>query len=191
MILKFGVLFLLLCCSTQAAARMYQWVDPSTGITQLSGKPPPWYRSGVGGPRVFVFEQGRIIDDTGIKVPATDRELLRQQALLDARQNTGKGGKVLRDVGRAQAARKQEGSKQPSAKKTKPSGPSSEPDTGSRPPSKERPAVTPPPTAQEKAMKAVISRWEKSRADQARKIVGAEGAAPDAPPPPPPGSVQP
>jgi len=26
-------------------AQMYQWTDPESGTTQLSGKPPAWYRS--------------------------------------------------------------------------------------------------------------------------------------------------
>jgi len=51
------------CQSTQA--QMYQWNDPETGTTQLSGKPPAWYRSVEGGPRVFVFNRGKVVDDTG------------------------------------------------------------------------------------------------------------------------------
>jgi hypothetical protein len=60
---------------------MYQWVDPDNGTTQLSGKPPVWYRSGENGPRIFVFDKGRVIDDTAIEVSAAERNRLRQQAL--------------------------------------------------------------------------------------------------------------
>jgi hypothetical protein len=62
---------IILLCMLQimpVAARMYQWNDPATGTTQLSGAPPAWYRSGETGPRVFVFERGRLIDDTGVAV---------------------------------------------------------------------------------------------------------------------------
>ena len=59
---------LLIICSTNVSARMYQWQEPDTGTTQLSGKPPAWYRSTAGGPRVFVFDDGRLIDDTAVKV---------------------------------------------------------------------------------------------------------------------------
>ncbi|MEJ2760850.1 MAG: hypothetical protein P8126_04760 [Gammaproteobacteria bacterium] len=162
---------------------MYQWVDPATGITQLSGKPPPWYRSGEGGPRVFVFEHGRVIDDTGIKVPASEREQLRRQALLDANRKTQKTDEALLDARRLQDAMKQEEDKQPPAENA---APQSGPTAGSRPPPKRKPAKSPPSTAQEKAMKAVISRWEKSRTDQAKEIIGNQSAAPDAAPPPPP-----
>ena len=82
--LRSTVIILCLCCSTPVAARMYQWVDPQTGTTQLSGKPPPWYRSGDRGPRVYVFDNGKVIDDTGIRVSDSERERLRNEALLSA-----------------------------------------------------------------------------------------------------------
>jgi len=82
MIRKILLFVLLLQISSVAVARMYQWTDPDTGTTQLSGKPPSWYRSGDTGPRVFVFENGRVIDDTGISLPESENERLRQDALL-------------------------------------------------------------------------------------------------------------
>lgn len=66
---------------------MYQWVDPDNGTTQLSGKPPVWYRSDAGGPRVFVIENGKVIDDTGTEVSDEQRDELRQQALLKAEED--------------------------------------------------------------------------------------------------------
>ena len=72
---------------TPAQARMYQWQDPDTGTTQLSGKPPSWYRSGRIGPRVFVFENGRIIDDTDVVLSDEHRELMRQRAYLQAEED--------------------------------------------------------------------------------------------------------
>ena len=78
------LLVLLLVFSSPAGARMYQWVDPESGSTQLSGKPPMWYRGTENGPRVFVFENSRVIDDTNIEVSDSEREKLRQQAFLKA-----------------------------------------------------------------------------------------------------------
>jgi len=46
------------------AAPMYQWTDPQTGSVQLAGHPPPWFRTGAPGPRVRVFEHGKVVDDT-------------------------------------------------------------------------------------------------------------------------------
>ncbi len=61
-------------------ARMYQWVDPGTGTTQWSGRPPAWYRGSQGGPRVLVFDGGRLIEDTARRVPDAERDVLRTQA---------------------------------------------------------------------------------------------------------------
>ncbi len=74
------LLILLLFTTLSVEARMYQWLDADTGTTQLSGKPPTWYRSDQAGPRIFVFDAGKIVDDTGIKVSEEHRELLRQRA---------------------------------------------------------------------------------------------------------------
>ncbi len=81
MILR-SVLFLSLLFGTIVQARMYQWVDPASDTTQLSGTPPTWYRSAEGGPRTFVIEKGQIIDDTAIKISDEQRNLLRQRAYL-------------------------------------------------------------------------------------------------------------
>jgi hypothetical protein len=63
-----------------ASARMYQWVDLGTGTTQWSGRPPAWYRGSQRGPRVLVFDGGRLIDDTARRVPDAERDVLRTQA---------------------------------------------------------------------------------------------------------------
>ena len=78
-----------------AEARLYQWVNPDSGYTQLSGKPPSWYRSEQSGPRVFVFENGQLLDDTNVVVNDAQRQELRwlafslaneeQQALSEER----------------------------------------------------------------------------------------------------------
>jgi hypothetical protein len=68
---------------TIAEARMYQWVSPQSGYTQFSGKPPAWYRSAGGGPRVQVFENGKLIDDTIRPVSRSVRESLRARAFQE------------------------------------------------------------------------------------------------------------
>ncbi|MDZ7734825.1 MAG: hypothetical protein U5P41_00710 [Gammaproteobacteria bacterium] len=68
MLRNFIIIIMLVIFMQPAAARMYQWVDPVSGRTQLSGTPPAWYRSGDDAPRVFVFEKGQLVDDTGVTV---------------------------------------------------------------------------------------------------------------------------
>ena len=67
-----------------ADARLYQWMEPDTGTTQLSGMPPAWYRGTVPGPRVQVYENAELIDDTAIVVPAAQRRALREAAFGSA-----------------------------------------------------------------------------------------------------------
>lgn len=69
--------------SMPAQARMYQWVDAESGNVRLSGEPPAWYRSGERAPRVLVFEDGRMVDDTAVVVPAEKRRALREAAFLE------------------------------------------------------------------------------------------------------------
>jgi hypothetical protein len=72
--------------SPGAGARMYQWVGAGSAAVQLSGEPPPWYRSGQGGPRVRVFDNGNLVDDTAIALPAAQREALREAAFRESEQ---------------------------------------------------------------------------------------------------------
>ncbi len=80
-LIRILIVFLLLS-SVNVYARMYQWTEPGTGTTQLSGKPPAWYRSIAGGARVFVFDKGRLIDDTAVQVSDEVRQHMRQQAFV-------------------------------------------------------------------------------------------------------------
>ena len=80
-------LMILLFFSQSAQAEMYQWDNPETGTTQLSGKPPAWYRSVEGGPRVFVFNHGKVVDDTGIDVSDEQRIALRTNAFVRAEED--------------------------------------------------------------------------------------------------------
>ena len=63
-----------------STARLYQWHDPSTGTLQLAGRAPPWYRDSKQGPRVRVYQAGRLLDDTARAVPPDDRAALRAAA---------------------------------------------------------------------------------------------------------------
>lgn len=63
--------------SAPASARMYQWIDSATGTVQLSGSAPAWYRNARPGPRVFVFENGRLVDDTARPLPPTAGAMTR------------------------------------------------------------------------------------------------------------------
>jgi len=69
-----------LILTAAAEARMYQWSDPASGTVQLSGTPPAWYRGAAPGPRTFVFDDGRLVDDTAIPVSELQRRALREQA---------------------------------------------------------------------------------------------------------------
>jgi len=89
------VIFIILSSHT-AIARMYQWVDPENGTTQLSGKPPAWYRSKEDGPRVFVFERGKIVDDTSIRVSDEQEKILRQRAFLKVEEDKETARKKIR-----------------------------------------------------------------------------------------------
>lgn len=70
----------LMIVTKDADARMYQWTNPDTGRVQLSGSPPAWYRGVHSGPRVFVFDNGELIDDTAVPVQETQRLELRFEA---------------------------------------------------------------------------------------------------------------
>ena len=74
------LLLLLLLLSTSAGARMYQWQDPNSKSVQFAGVPPAWYRSSAGGPRVRVYEGGKLIDDTAIRLSSEDDKSMRNMA---------------------------------------------------------------------------------------------------------------
>ncbi len=90
--------------SQSVQAQMYQWADPESGTTQLSGKPPAWYRSVEGGPRVFVFNRGKIVDDTGIKVSDEQRTSLRTKAFVRAEEDRIAAQKKAMEAAKLKAA---------------------------------------------------------------------------------------
>jgi len=93
--MRWSVLVALLLATEVVAGRMYQWVDPDTGTPYLAGSPPAWYRSVEGGPRVQVFEDGKLVDDTSWRADDQRQRDLREQALA-----------VERDRQEAEARRK-------------------------------------------------------------------------------------
>lgn len=78
--IRLSLILVALTVASVAEARMYQWVDPATGSTQMSGNPPAWYRSEWGGPRTWVYDNGRVVDDTAIQVSDEQGEALRMEA---------------------------------------------------------------------------------------------------------------
>jgi len=78
--MRYGLLMILVLLAPPSQARMYQWINAESGSTQLAGKPPSWYRGVGDGPRVIVFEKGKIVDDTSTQVPEWQRVRLRAEA---------------------------------------------------------------------------------------------------------------
>lgn len=176
---------LIMCCVisftiSSAYARMYQWVDPATKITQFSGKPPVWYRSDDGGPRVIVFENNRVIDDTNIRVSEVEQQRLRHEAFLRAETNREIAREKLLQAKRLEAiSKQQEGSQEPSQAVTATSQGLAEKSA------EETPAVKVPAQGQitdevvVDQMRKMIQEWEQKRAASARAMI-----APQTPPSP-------
>ena len=83
------LLIVLMLLASAASARMYQWQDPQSRSVQFSGVPPAWYRSPEGGPRVRVYDGGRLVDDTYIQLDAEQSASMRElafKALQEERQ---------------------------------------------------------------------------------------------------------
>lgn len=159
----------LLMLAIAAPARMYQWVDPDTQTSQLSGTPPTWYRSVEGGPRVFVVENGQVIDDTGVQVTEPDRARLREEAFIQAERDREAAKQKLLEAKRLKAAfdgRKQEEEEaQPEVEAAAPELPAADTDAGEGEGG---------PTPEE--MRALIEQWEKLRALDAKQLLGGETA---------------
>jgi hypothetical protein len=98
--LRYFLPICLLLISVTADARVYQWVNPDTGNVQFSGKPPSWYRGQNPGPRVLVFENGRLIDDTSRSVQDQQRLAIRKEAFSQGSSIAG-GEAALRGSSKA------------------------------------------------------------------------------------------
>jgi hypothetical protein len=176
---KLILLVSLIFIACPAAARMYQWVNPASGRTQMSGTAPAWYRADDGtgngkhAPRVLVFENGQLIDDTAIAVSDEQRRQLREQAFRGAELE-------------ARAA-----SSQPEAADTlKATAPPAGSNAGQRDFSEPSPAAAAAPVvpadsdATINRMKALIEQWDKQKTEQAKTLIK-QPPAPAASPSPP------
>jgi hypothetical protein len=142
---------------------MYQWVDPDTGTTQLSGTPPHWYRSGEPGPRVYVFDAGRVIDNTAIKVSEAEETRLRREAVLEVeRQQTAAREKQL-EAERLKAAMMARAAEREAEQAQIPAEPQA--DEIEEDVVEEEPAVEGPSAEQ---MRALIDEWEQLRTEEAK-----------------------
>jgi hypothetical protein len=166
---------------TQSAeARMYQWTQPNSGHTYLSGKAPSWYRGQTDGPRVLVFENGQIVDDTAARVSETQRVQLRTLAFtpkivkpdstlsLRIPQDIPTNAENVRHREREQMAA--QGSL-PVVKRQNPLLNNEPPpgiesfDTGKTPINAQQPSVL------EQVLKTIISKWDQQQETTARRLL--------------------
>ena len=155
--------------SVGAIARMYQWVDLESGTTQLSGTPPVWYRSNENGPRVFVFDKGKIIDDTGINLPDREQEKLRQQAFLQAEADKDRAREKLLHAKKLQAALDQKQMMEEKAREDDEEEQFVDLIPEQEDVSEESTPETEGPTTED--MRELISEWEKIRTQKAKDLV--------------------
>jgi Tfp pilus assembly protein PilX len=149
---------------------MYQWVNAQSGRTQMSGKPPAWYRSDRPGPRVFVFENGRLVDDTAKSVSLEDRASLRSRAFAISAQEA--------EAARQAAAEKQlgaDGKRVATAEQDSVTGNEKKSalergfgDTEATP-SEAKPQEAPDATIAR--LKSIINAWEDQQTAEARRLL--------------------
>ena len=161
------LIVLLLSYSSCISARMYQWVDPESGSTQLSGKPPMWYRNAESGPRVFVFENTKLIDDTNVSVSEEDRARLRQSAFLQAEEDRALAKEKVLKSKRMDAALAQKQQLE-DAKAGEDEPALDELAQAMSEPEQVSPAEEPPTIEQ---MRKLISDWESATTEKARGLL--------------------
>ena len=161
----FSLLFIgVVALSGPAHARMYQWVDAGSGNVRLSGEPPSWYRNGEHGPRVLVFEEGRLVDDTAVALPPEQQKAYREAAFLEVDLRREKDAvKKLERAALREARRREEAQRQLSAELN----PQSEAEDKSAKESKSPKTATLPSSPEEidgsmvDQLKALISAWDR------------------------------
>ncbi len=157
-------LALILACPP-ALARMYQWDDPDTGTPQLSGKPPYWYRGDETGPRVFVIDNGKVVDDTAVQVPDSQRRQLREAAFLRAEQDEARFRAKLEEAERLKAQRDANRDETLAAEQA------AAPPVETAAPAAPEVAPEPDAAAEADAMRALVVEWEKIREETAQKLI--------------------
>jgi hypothetical protein len=169
-VLKLFILCLITFTILTVHARMYQWVDPISKSTQFSGKPPVWYRSKNSGPRIIVFDDNRIIDDTNIRVSDVEQERLRRQAFLRAEADREAAKEKLLKAKRLEAISEQMQGDQEHSAAAAP-GPAEQ--AGATTIAVTAPA--PPAAITDEAvvnqMRMLIQEWEKQSAASARALI--------------------
>lgn len=178
-VLRLSILIVLAFTILSAHARMYQWIDPASKITQLSGKPPVWYRSKKGGPRIIVFENNRIVDDTNIRVSDVEQERLRRQAFLETETNREAAKEKLLQAKRLEAISERMGGGKDQTKAT-PLTPTVQANN-----TEPQSSTTSPPAAVTDAavvnrMRLLIQQWEAKNAASAKAVI--EPGTPVSPP---------
>jgi hypothetical protein len=170
------VFLLLLICSANTSARMYQWIDPDSGSTQLSGSPPMWYRSVEGGPRVFVFDKSKVVDDTGIDVSDEKRDQLRQHAFLRAAEDKAGAREKLLKAKNLNATllqkKKMEDAAQEKEQPVEEELPPAPQEELPPAPQEELPPVIVEEDSTQKQMKEIIDAWEKVKTEKAKGLLG-------------------
>lgn len=184
------ILFLLLLASLPLQARMYQWTNPDTGTTQLSGTPPAWYRGTEQGPRVYVFERGQLVDDTAQAVTEEQRLSLRRQAFMAADKDKRTRAEAERTA-RLRATVEKLLGKKASAEELKEilqGSPETSSPAGAEPVSAEpvETAATSSTSATAREpnterLKALVEHWERARTDKARRLLRKDAPLSDSP----------
>ncbi|MBT7951635.1 MAG: hypothetical protein HN764_08430 [Gammaproteobacteria bacterium] len=135
-----------------------------------------WYRSADGGPRVFVFDNSKVIDDTGIAVSDEQREHLRQKAFLRAdKDKAGAREKLLKAKTMNAALLQKKKMEEVAQQKLEPvveEVPIQLPELSS-----EKPSMSEEATTQEQ-MRQVIEAWEKVKTERAKDLLGTPGTSP-------------
>ncbi len=168
---------------------MYQWTNPDTGTTQLSGTPPAWYRGTEPGPRVYVFERGQLLDDTAHAVSEEQRLSLRRQAFMEADRDKRTRAQAERTA-RLRATVEQMLGKKPSPEELEeilqgtPAAPL--PGGSEMPPGEESGTVAKgsageihEPTTEE--LKALVENWDRAQTEKARRLLQKDTPLSDAP----------
>lgn len=154
-----------------AHARMYQWSHPSSGTVQLSGAPPAWYRSTIKGPRVLVFDNGQLVDDTAVDVGEPLRASLRAAAFTDA------------DAASAFAASSASSQARGHDLATRAADAPAELQSIAEPATGEPEDATPPEGTVEQTvaeLKSLLDAWDSRRRDEARSLLFNNDAGTDA-----------
>lgn len=163
-------LSIVLLAALPAQARMYQWVNPHSGRTQMSGKPPAWYRSDQPGPRVFVFENGRLIDDTGREVTAAERAALRSAAFAA---KPAVNAETANAAGSAPIAPGSSTGSSTDAGNALERGFGESEDSAA-------PTANEPPDATIARLKSIIDAWEQQQTEEARRLLERSAVVPSA-----------